>query len=203
VGSVVIFMRLINLVALIPFAVLGVWLEPRLADMQIPQLAGVAGFAFLVLCLPFFSKHAARAAQTISEIVLKFIPSTTLATLHTKIWESVHTSNQMSVSFKAQLLVYSLIIQLLFVVQFWMLSAMVRLVLPWSTGLWCVAILAIIHSLPLTIGGLGVRELSLVILFQTLYGVPPELSLWLSALSFLIMMVFSALPGAFFALTRR
>jgi hypothetical protein len=122
VASVVIFMRLINLVALIPFAVLGVWLEPGLAAMRIPQLAAIASFAFLILCLPFFSKHAARAAQTVSETILKYFPWTKLKTLHTKLWESVHTSNQMSVSFKAQLLLYGLVTQLLFVVQFWMLA---------------------------------------------------------------------------------
>ena len=202
VGSVLIFMRVLNLVALIPFAMLGIWAEPRLAASQAPLLAGIASLGFLVICLPFVSGRAARAAQRASAAILKPVKWSTAKRLHTRIWESVHASSRMSASFKRRLLLYALGLQLFPIIRFWMLCAMAGLTLPWSTGLWIVAMLAIVNSLPLTIGGLGVRELSLVVLFQTLYSVPAELSIWYSALSFASTILFSALPGAFF-LSRR
>jgi uncharacterized membrane protein YbhN (UPF0104 family) len=79
---------------------------------------------------------------------------------------------------------------------------MVNIHLPFSVAPWLLALVAIIAMLPLTIGGIGVRDISFVFILQELYGVPAEASLLASMVILLIGSIFfGAILGGYYALT--
>ncbi|MBX6422924.1 lysylphosphatidylglycerol synthase transmembrane domain-containing protein [Thermosulfurimonas sp. F29] len=94
----------------------------------------------------------------------------------------------------AGLFAYGLAVQILYVVQFWVLAGGLHLGLPFKDYLVIVPVTGFLASLPVSLGGLGVRETSLVY-FLGLRGLPQEKGLLLGLLVYSTVLA-GALPGA-------
>ncbi|RUM89883.1 MAG: hypothetical protein DSZ24_00130 [Thermodesulfatator sp.] len=86
-------------------------------------------------------------------------------------------------------------VQLLYILQFVVMARGLDLKLPWSDFLVIVPVTSFLTSLPVTLGGLGVREASLMY-FMSLRSVPQEKALLLGLLVYSVILA-GALPGAY------
>jgi uncharacterized membrane protein YbhN (UPF0104 family) len=62
-------------------------------------------------------------------------------------------------------------------------------------------VLAIIQFIPITIGGFGLREFSLIIILKEFYSIAPELSLLFATVIVFSMLFFNFAWGGYYALT--
>jgi uncharacterized membrane protein YbhN (UPF0104 family) len=92
-------------------------------------------------------------------------------------------------------LLYSLLINAVMCLLFYILARALGAALAWSDCLFVVPLLSIMAALPISYGGWGVREVSGVALLSSL-GVPPALGLALTLLYGVTLML-SSLPGLF------
>ncbi|QJA06791.1 flippase-like domain-containing protein [Thermosulfurimonas marina] len=94
-----------------------------------------------------------------------------------------------------KIFLYGLGVQLLYVLQFVVMARGLAVEMPASDFLVLVPVTGFLASLPVSLGGLGVREASLVY-FMSLRGVPQEKALLLGLLVYSTVLV-GALPGAY------
>ena len=78
----------------------------------------------------------------------------------------------------------------------------VNIEVPILTATWLVALLTIITMLPITIAGIGVRDISLIFILNKFYAIPPESAVILSTLLLSIGMIFfGVILGGYYAVT--
>ena len=94
-----------------------------------------------------------------------------------------------------KIFLYGLAVQILYVLQFVVMARGLDLGMPLSDFLVIVPVTGFLASLPVSLGGLGVREASLVY-FMGLRGVPQEKALLLGLLVYSTVLV-GSLPGAY------
>ncbi|NOZ10201.1 MAG: flippase-like domain-containing protein [Gammaproteobacteria bacterium] len=96
---------------------------------------------------------------------------------------------------------YSAVIQVLEIVGFWLLGLSVGSDLSFYTYLLIVPLVLVASSLPVTVGGLGVREAAAVSLFAVMGMSRADGAA--VALLFLVALVVASLPGLYFFLTMK
>ena len=80
--------------------------------------------------------------------------------------------------------------------QVYVLSLAFNIDIPYFTFILIVAICAVAGSLPISVGGLGVREGAFVWILSE-FGVEPSVAVVISLVGFLIKELFAGLPGLF------
>ncbi|EDN70196.1 membrane protein [Beggiatoa sp. PS] len=144
--------------------------------------------------------------ESILSYLISLIPikklSTRLLEANDNVWNSVKISQAMPLNFTFKVITLSLLSQILAIIFMYYALEMVNIHLPFSVAAWLLALVAIIAMLPLTIGGIGVREISLIFILNELYGVPAEASLLVSTVILLIgSIIFGAILGGYYAVT--
>jgi len=171
-------------------------------DLGHPLLAGIAGVlpwlfaaAFAGLLLAGWPRSY-RPLHRFFERWSRFRPVSVLL----RITEACHHYfNHAGVV--AQLVLLSLALQGLEIVNFWLLGRAVGAELPLVTFLLVVPLVLVASALPVTVGGLGVREAAAVSLL-TLMGMTQGQAAAVSLL-FLAALVLSSLPGLYFFLAMK
>ena len=189
-GSVVAVLRVMNVIPLFVFAILGLSLDPVLS-----RHFG-SNQSMLVLLVLF------------ATITLLLIRAPAFRNLGLHLIARVDPKGEVAVFLQSlgkwQLLVHSLFALTAFsiiVVAWWALIHAVGFVLDFSTLVWLSSFLALVSFLPFTINGLGAREVSLIAILG-LYGVDGAQAMALSVV-FVALTTFNALIGGVLELTYR
>ena len=188
----VIWDRLLGFATLIVVAMIAVWIfSKELNDPRIDALVYVFLFFFSAIILFFSSKKIARRFK----FLRSWIPSEKLRRLLDEVYHSLH-SYKGHVGILVLTLCLSLIGQSLFViVHYWLTRSVGISMNPWIFFI-LIPILSIVTMAP-SIGGLGVREATVVYLFQ--HYMPGERALALSLLLDMLIYSFSFAGGIFYA----
>lgn len=207
VASVIIYLKGLNLITLIPFALLGLYFEPKIRQYNIHLYVLVTGGLLLAMLLPFFWSKAAQLAKLIMNYAIEKISpkqfSTRFREANENLWNSVEVFRQVPLSFVMGITTLSIITLGISIVLFYVMTLMVNIHLPLSAFAWLLAMMIVIHSLPLTIAGTGLREWSLIVVLKEFYSVPPESSLLFSVVSLLIAIFFGGILGGYYMMTFR
>jgi len=183
-----------------------IYLEPKLKAYNIQSYVLVFGLLLLIMLLPFFWHRLTLLTESILNYLISLIPikklSKRLLEANDNVWNSVKISQAMPLNFTLKVITLSLLSQILAIIFMYYALEMVNIHLPFSVAAWLLALVAIIAMLPLTIGGIGVRDISFVFILNELYGVPAEASLLVSTVLLLIgSIIFGAILGGYYAVT--
>jgi uncharacterized membrane protein YbhN (UPF0104 family) len=196
VAGILVFLKLIGYACLALFALMALLLEPRLAPLGvyrlalIPAIVCILGLVALVhpRSGPFLTRQTRRVAELIPwrrphELILRGIEA--FLSIHGMTWSAYGWSILFAILSN---LVGALVIGCLFT------AAGVHI--PWSAWFWLRAVLTIVQTVPISIAGTGVREVTFVYLLQSLYAVPPTIAVTGSLLSLALNLFFGVGIGS-------
>jgi len=185
-GALVVALRLLNTLLLVAFGLAGAfcersWLEG--AGRWIP-IAFAAG-----LCLALWPFADPRIAQNLL-LRLRVNPLGFGARLH----DGLRAFECLVAGDRLRILAWGLAVNATNLLAWVCLAHASAIHLPALTLLWIAAFQGLVQMLPFTIGGLGVRELTLVALLEP-YGVPAPPALVFASLILLVMLANTVLGG--------
>jgi len=206
VASVLVYLRILNLITLLPFALIGIYFEPQLKSYHLETYVFVLSLLLTFMLLPFFIRPFAKLFESLLNSLILLIPiksfSKRLSQANGSIWNAIHTTGKMPFVIQIQIIIISFISQILVIVAMYLALITVNIEVPFLTATWLVALLTIIAMLPITIAGIGVRDLSLIFILDKFYAVSPESAVLLSTLLLFINTIFfGAILGGYYAVT--
>jgi uncharacterized membrane protein YbhN (UPF0104 family) len=189
------YVRVLNTLVLVPFAMLGILAEPRLRQSRASLTLLVAGLACLALSLPFLSRSAANWLRRPLAVAAERRRPGRLKRLLERLSEVLTAYREARARERFNVVLPALLDYGLGSSVVLLSAVALGVSIPWSVFLWLYALLQVIHALPITFGGTGLRELGLVWALG-LYGVDPSLAVSMGILLFVVMLLTGALPGA-------
>ena len=158
IASVIVYLRILNLITLLPFALLGIYFEPKLEEYNIQIYILMFGLILLVMLLPFFWHSLAIFTESLLNYLISLLPlkklSNRLLEANQNVWNAVKVSREMPIRFNIKIIILSFASQLLAIVFMYLALKMVNIHLPISVATWLIALVVIIAMLPLTIAGI-------------------------------------------------
>ncbi len=173
----------------------GFGLKESSFSVLVDRGAGLMAICFLLLLfLPFYGGFIPRHVRLTVEVwALAVVIGGGVISL----WASLRRNRSLAPLVwpdAGAVFLYGLVVQVLYVFQFAVMAQGLHIRLPWSLYFVIVPITGFLSSLPVSLGGLGLREGSLVY-FMGLRGVPQEKALLLGLLVYSTVLT-GALPGA-------
>lgn len=205
VASVIVYLRILNLITLLPFALLGIYFEPKLREYNLQFYILIFGLLLLLMLLPFLWHSLAIFTESLLNYLISLLPlkklSNRLLEANQNVWNAVKVSREMPIRFNIEIIILSFASQVFAIIFMYLALEMVNIHLSISVATWLLALTVIIAMLPLTIAGIGVRDFSFVFILKELYSVPSESSLLLSMVILLINILFGGILGGYYAMT--
>ena len=164
------------------------WLkEPVFRQIQSPVLIASGSFFALIMLIYFlFKTEILNFAFRKYNPLMKFIDSLRQIT---GIFSDYHVL--------LQIVILSFLIQFVLISWYWAVATIIELKISFLIFLAIIPIVEILVTLPISIGGIGVRESVLIILLGP-FGVSLEEAISFSMLSFIIMTVIRVFSGSAF-----
>ena len=169
------------------------WLEePVFRQIQSPVLVASGIFLVAIILICFLFK-----IEFVDFVFRKFNPLMKLIHSLRQITGILSNHNVL-----LQIVILSFLIQFALVGWYWAVAFIIKLKIPFLILLAIIPVVAILVTLPISIGGIGVRESALVILLGP-FGVSMEDAVSFSMLSFIIMTVIRVFSGSAFVFNYR
>ncbi len=197
IAMVLVYLRLVFLALAIPFVILGLVLETRMHSASLLAALAIASAATVVATLPLVFRPAARVAGKLIAAVSTCFGGrapgiqTALATVR----ECIATCASASTRATCAVFALALAQHLLGAVGLWLAAEAAQANVPFQAFLWVWPLMIVVHMLPLSFGGLGVRELTLIYVLNTLYATTAESVLLLSMITLLATTVLGLAGG--------
>ena len=206
VASVLVYLQIINLITLLPFALIGIYFEPQFKSYDIETYVFILSLLLICMLIPFFIRSIARLFEVLFNTLISLIPSNSLSKriseANHNVWNAIHMTGKMNFIFQSKIIIISFISQILGIVAMYLALITVNIEVPILTATWLVALLTIITMFPITIAGIGVRDLSLILILGTFYSIPSESAIILSTLLLFVGMIFfGIILGGYYAVT--
>jgi uncharacterized protein (TIRG00374 family) len=194
-GALLVYFRMVNTLMVFAIGLFGMAFDQRLGQPALRQGLGI----ILVFCilgfLPLLSVRVANFFDPLLKWVLDRVglmnkPKQLIISL----WQSLTAMSRLPkrTVFFAFVLAFSA--HIMGIVIYWLISSILDLELSIFTLGWIVTFLTVVQLLPLSIGGLGVREVSLVYLLKN-YGTQEPQALAFSLILFSLVVVVGAVGG--------
>lgn len=198
VGATLVLLQLLNLIIMMPFALLGLYLEPKLITFHLHYFIAL----FVLLTVAFFLLFAWRAymrwAEKASKQALRAIGLKRLEQNLDNLWHAVEQVYSFRKSYIWLAFLWAFFIQLTNVAYFALIAYLLDMQVSIWVFFWLSSVLGILALLPISFMNIGVRELSLVY-FLKFYGVLPERALLFSFVLLLVMLLYKGVGGLYFA----
>ncbi|RKZ75850.1 MAG: hypothetical protein DRQ57_06080 [Gammaproteobacteria bacterium] len=206
VASVLVYLQILNLMTLLPFALIGIYFEPQLKLYNIETYVFILSLLLICMLLPFFIRPIAKLFESLFNTLISLIPSNSLSKrlseANRNVWNAIHITGKMPFFLQTQVIIISFVSQVLVIIAMYLALITVNIEVPILTATWLVALLTIITMLPITIAGIGVRDISLIFILNKFYAIPPESAVILSTLLLSIGMIFfGVILGGYYAVT--
>jgi len=198
-ASVIIFLRLLSIIALIVFTAIGLVFEENLMDIDLRVYIILLAVLCLLMFIPFVSLRAATIMKQFSISIIKIIPvsnlSNKLAQLSNKLWDSVITCTNVETGVILYTVLMSILCHLFLILFTYLLMIMVGINLPFYVSVWLLGLVNLVQLLPVSFAGLGVRDISVIYLLDKSYQVAPESSMILSTFFLAFGLIFILMGG--------
>ena len=198
-ASVIIFLRLMNIITLIAFTFIGLVFEEKLIDLNLRVYLIIMAVLFFLMFIPFVSSKAATIMKQFSRAIIEIAPTiewrNKLVQLSNKLWDSVITCTNVNPGVMLWTLSMSILCQLFLILFTYLLMIMVGIHLPFQVSVWLIGVINIVQLLPISFAGLGVRDISIIYLLGEFYQVKPESSEVLSTFFLAFGLIFVLMGG--------
>lgn len=195
VASALIFQKMVNLSILLPFAAIGFLFEPRLEQFNIAPILLIITALFICCMLPFFMPGFTKFFEKLLSVILRNFRLSKFDEKIKPVWEAFRTYQKLPLHVVLRIILVSLGILTLTIVFFIVSFESLDLNVPYSASFWLLPMLTVINYLPISFAGIGPREMSMVFLFDFLYGVPSEQTLMNSFLILVVIIIFAIAGG--------
>lgn len=198
VGALLIYLRLINTLSLLLFGLAGIWFAPIAIAPILRVIVVLMALGLILVALPFFSPKVATAMEKISVKVASGLPvPASLLRISETAWQSIRAFHSLAhPSSLAVLVSISIASQLLGVLSITLLTTMLGIGVPLFALIWIRSAITLVQMLPISLAGIGVREISLVALLY-LYGVTEAQALTLSLVLLGTRLIIGFMGGLF------
>lgn len=194
-GALLVYFRMVNTLMIFAIGLFGMAFDHHLSQ---PALRTVLGIVFVFTILVFLPLFSARVANffdpllkwLVNRVGLKQKPKQIVISL----WQAMATMTKLPKKTVAFAFGLAFSAHLIGVVMYWLISLILDIELSIFTLGWIVTFLTVVQLLPLSIGGLGVREVSIVYLLKY-YTVPEPQALAFSLIVFSLVVVVGAFGG--------
>jgi glycosyltransferase 2 family protein len=195
VGSLLIYFRLLNTLTLLIIGGIGVWFDPHLGTPQLRILIVTMLLIICIIFIPFFRTPLSTAVKDVGKkILLKFPLQRFFYPLFSRIWESIEVFQNLGFHTLIVLIGISFIIHFTGILTYYLLTIALDINMSIFLVGWIRSFLNILQSIPVTIGGLGVRETSIVLILAN-YGITPTKAFSFSLAVFCLILVPGILGG--------
>ncbi len=194
-GALLVFLRLTEMLTLLAIGLIGMWFDPRLTSILFSVVVAAMFLGVVFLFLPFVSPTASHAIERMLDPVLHRLPVPNwLWNAGQKSWTAVTALQLLGRRRIASMLLLYVLSHILGILVFYLLALAVEIHLSVFVIGWLHSVLSIIQMMPVSIAGLGVREVSLVVLLRS-YGIPEAQALSFSLTVFSLTLVGGTVGG--------
>jgi uncharacterized membrane protein YbhN (UPF0104 family) len=180
-------------------------LEPKLIEYGVQLYILAFGLLLLFILLPFFWDKPAKMVELILNYIILLIPSKKLSKrlleANCNLWNSVKINREMPVNFNITIIALSFLFQFIVIIATYFCMKLLNIHIPIFAVAWITALLTIIQFIPVTIGGFGLREFSLIMVLKEFYSITPESSLLFATAIIFSIIVFNLIWGGYYAMT--
>lgn len=206
VASVLVYLKILNLMTLLPFALTGIYFEPQLKSYHLETYIFVLSLLLVFMLFPFFICPIAKLLESSLNSLILLMPvesvSKRLLEMNHNVWNATHITGKIPVFLQIKIITIAFICQILGIIAMYLSLITVSIEVPIFTATWLAALLTLISMLPITIAGIGVRDLSLIFILNKFYSIPPEFAILLSTLLLFVNVIFfGAILGGYYAMT--
>ncbi len=193
--ALLVHFRLVNTLTLLGIGLVGVWFDPHLGSPGVKAVVGAMFAGVVLLLLLFFSPGVTSLVGRLGHPLLHCLPVPSWIQGKARtIWQTLTAFQGLTKLTTAVIIGLSLLSHALRIFNFYLVALAIDIHLSPFLICWIRALLDIIQIIPISIGGLGIRELSLVLLLRD-YGIPESQALSLSLAVFSIMVVGGIVGG--------
>ena len=179
-AGVLVYLRLLGLLALVGYAFGGLFLEPRLLDTGVQWILGAMLLALSAGILAFSRREP---ADLLSAGLTRLTAKTRLRPLDSilaAIRRGREAFTEMPISAHIELWLLAIVSHGLTIAGGLIAMAAASVAAPASAAVWLVAVVSLLSLVPFTLAGFGIRELGVAALLVNWYGVPSETAVLLS-----------------------
>lgn len=202
-ATVIIFLRLLNIITVMAFAALGLVFEKKLISLGLQVYIIIIAALLLLMFIPFVWSKAATILKNVLHSIINIIPVASwrnkISLLNDKLCDSIITCTKAKLGVVLITFALSLISQLIMICYTYFLMLMVGINLPFQVSVWLIGAITLVQLLPISFAGLGVRDISILYLLDKFYQIQPEKSMVLSSF-FLVYSLIFILLGGFYSL---
>lgn len=191
VGSTVLVERIMGLICLLFVAILS-WSYIGVSDLFLPIFL----FALLMAFISFFIMNK-RCYQFIQSLLKKKMAESKVLTYISKVYEGIHTFPFNKSLLLSMILILALQISNIAITAF--LFDACGYHVSFINHLCLIPIINVLTMIPLTIGGLGIREGGFALLYSQ-FAIPDNVIIAVSLMNYLIIMLVPAIIGGLFYL---
>jgi len=179
-AALLLHFRVVNTLTLLGIGLVGTWFDPRWASTGFRALVTAGFLGCLLLFLPFVSAAAASHVERIGRLWSFWLPANgRLRQKGQALWGAVKSFHSLNGQSTTLVLGLSLLSHAFGTLLFYLLAIGTNIHLSVFVSAWLRSLLNIVQFFPISIAGLGVRDVSLVLLLRD-YGVPEAQALGLS-----------------------
>lgn len=202
-GAMLVYLKLSGYAVILLLAGLGVMLEPRLRVLHVPSLAVLAPLLCLLGTLPFVHSPTAEKLRHGAGVVLHRLPLGRWREQARQLPDQLLALHHLPSSRLLLPVPLAFVINLIGAAGFGLILHAAGVAVPWHACLWLRAVMTVVQTIPISIAGAGVRELTLVALLGSIYGAPSAPVVVASLLMLAISLFYGFfLGGALFLLDR-
>lgn len=197
IATILVYVRLVFLTSAIPFVIFGILMERRLHSVSLFAALAVVSVATVAITVPLVFRSGARVADAVLAALSRWLGER--ATMTQKILARLEEciTACASASLRSTSLVFGLgvLLHVLGAAGFWFAAEAAHANVPLHAFLWLWPLMIVVHMLPISFGGLGVREITLIYVLNALYATSAESVLLLSMIALLAATVLSLAGG--------
>jgi uncharacterized protein (TIRG00374 family) len=196
-GTLLAYFRIVNTLMIFVTGLIGMMFDRRLTQ---PSLRTILGIALVLTSLMFLPLLSSKVANIVERILGKILGKIRLRDKPRQIvlsfWQIISTMTKLPKTRVTLAFVLALLSQLCGVFLYWLIAIELKIGLSIFSLGWIRTFLTAVQMLPLSIGGLGMREISVVFLLRE-YGVQESKALAFSLILFSLMVI-TGILGALF-----
>ena len=197
IATILVYVRLVVLASAIPFAIVGLLMESRLHSASLFAALAVVSVATFAVTVPLVFRSGARISGGLLAALSRWLGkrATKLQKVLATLQECITTCASASLRSTSAVFGLGVLLHLLGAVGFWLAAEAAHANVPLHAFFWLWPLMIVVHMLPISFGGLGVREITLIYILNALYATSAESVLLLSMIGLLATTVLSLAGG--------
>jgi glycosyltransferase 2 family protein len=203
-AATVVLTRLLIIFTLIITTAIGIFLDKNIVFPGVNYYLLTLIVLAILAIMPFIKHQFADSYRKLTTFIIhNTVPfrkiRLKLDELNQKLWDAILVAAKSGLKTILYTLLLSFFSQVIMILTTYIILKMTGIDLPYFVAIWLLGLVSLVQLLPVSFGGIGVRDFTVVSLLAVFYQIQPEKSVLFSTL-LLIYMLFYVLLGGIFSL---